>query len=99
MLFYPRWGSSNDSSCGSSNYILFSMSRPMKAPGEVISLPSSRVTTLMLNDVDATKRCTQWTGTLTWNSDVPSWSVTLDATCSETGKSGIKLVGTFSGDV
>lgn len=74
------------------------LKRPMKAPGEVITLPDARVS-LGIGSLDATKTCATWTGTVTWNSEVPSWGVTLNATCAETGKSGIQLVGTFSGDL
>ncbi|WP_158501666.1 collagen-like protein [Vitiosangium sp. GDMCC 1.1324] len=78
--------------------ISLSLKRPMTTPGEVISLPNSRVY-LSLSSYDSTKSCSTWTGTVTWNSDVPSWSVTFDATCSETGKSSIRFTGTFSGDL
>ncbi|WNG42490.1 collagen-like protein [Archangium violaceum] len=95
VMFYPIGLSTV---CGTSNYVHMVLQRSQIAPGERITLPSSRVSLSINNPQDLTKKCYAWTGTVTWNSDVPSWSVTLDATCSETGKSSIKLVGTFSGD-
>lgn len=95
VTFYPRI---NGTACSPDvfTYALVSLKRPMTA-GELISLPNSRVS-LSVYSPDSTKSCSQWTGTVSWGSDVPSWSITLNLTCSETGKSGIQLVGTFSGD-
>ncbi|WP_239470949.1 hypothetical protein [Archangium violaceum] len=96
VVLYPNWGSTT---CPSSttNYIYLILKRPMTTPGERITLPDTRAT-LYLGNADSTKSCSAWTGTVTWNSEVPSWSVSLDATCSEAGKSHIRLTGTFNGD-
>lgn len=100
LVLYPSFGNTACSSAASPfTYAVLGLNRPMTAPGEVISLPSSRVTLGLYNNSDTTKSCSQWTGTVTWGSDVPNWSVTVNATCSEAGKSGIRLVGTFSGEV
>ncbi len=72
--------------------------RPLGTPGQVISLPNARVTLGFSNVADSSKSCALWTGTLTWHSEVPSWSVTLNATCGESGKGHIQLAGTLSGD-
>ncbi len=37
-------------------------------------------------------------GSVGLNSEVPAWSVSINATCSETGKSSTRIVGTISGD-
>ncbi|NTX54532.1 collagen-like protein [Myxococcus sp. CA039A] len=78
--------------------VSFRIKRPLPAPGTVYTLPDSRVTSIRLNSQLPTSACGSWTGRLTWNSEVPTWSVSLDLTCSETGKSHIRLVGTFGGD-
>jgi hypothetical protein len=39
--------------------------------------------------------CSSWTGNVQWLSDVPSWRVDVDLTCTNTGS--IHLVGTFHG--
>jgi hypothetical protein len=91
----------NVTMCSAPEPHLFSLQlkRPLVTPGEVISLPSARVLALGFhNTVDNTRSCAQWTGTITWSSEVPSWSISLDITCAEPGKSHIKLVGTLSGD-
>jgi len=98
VWLYPNWGSTEVCAAPTTSYIYVSVERPMTAPGERISLPNTRVS-LIKHTADATTSCTAWTGTVTWNSEVPSWSITLDATCGETGKSGIRLIGTFSGDL
>lgn len=41
--------------------------------------------------------CSTWTGTMKIDSDLPNWSVTINATCSEAGKGSVKVVGTMSG--
>jgi hypothetical protein len=98
VTLYPNWGSTETCAGPTTNFVYVNVKRPMATPGERISLPNTRVG-LMKNTGDATTTCSEWTGTVTWNSEVPSWSITLDATCSEMGKSGIRLVGTFNGDL
>lgn len=41
--------------------------------------------------------CQSWTGTLYLDSGAPAWQVRLDLTCAESGKSLVKLAGTFNG--
>ena len=55
--------------------------------------------TLYLTTSDAASTCYSWTGSITLHTDVPTWRVSVDATYSEAGKGGVRLVGTFSGDV
>lgn len=45
---------------------------------------------------DAT--CSSWTGTMRLDSDLPNWSVTINATCSEAGKGAFKIVGSMGGN-
>ncbi|WP_237726787.1 collagen-like protein [Corallococcus coralloides] len=70
--------------------------RPLTTPGAVIQLPDNRVS---LSFSAPGNNCNSWTGTVRWDSDVPSYSVSVDATCSESGKSHIRFVGTVSGDI
>lgn len=78
-------------------YVTLQLKRPFTA-AQAVTLPSTNVT-LYLTHTDPTKGCTAWTGIVTPVSDVPSYSVSIDATCSETGKSAIRVTGTFSGDI
>jgi hypothetical protein len=44
--------------------------------------------------------CSQWSGTVTWFSDVPSWKAALDVQCTDPGAATkVHLTGTFNGDV
>lgn len=45
---------------------------------------------------DAT--CFNWTGTMRLDSDLPTWSVTINATCADAGKGSFKVIGTMSGN-
>lgn len=42
--------------------------------------------------------CNNWTGTLRLDSDLPTWSVTINATCADAGKGSFKVIGTMSGN-
>ncbi|WP_426751634.1 collagen-like protein [Myxococcus sp. Y35] len=77
--------------------LVIRVTRPLTTPGQVFTLPNSRVSLYLYADNNAGE-CTSWTGSVTWHSEVPDWSVSVNATCSETGKSHIQVVGTFSGD-
>jgi len=79
--------------------VSFGIRRPLPAPNTVYTLPDSRVWSMSLSAPAAANSCTKWTGTLTWHSDAPSWKLSVNATCSEAGKSHIKLVGTYSGEL
>ncbi|NPC70060.1 collagen-like protein [Corallococcus exiguus] len=70
--------------------------RPLPLAGQVVTLPDSRV---IIHSGSATTACSAWRGTLIVHSDVPSWRVSIDATCSNPGSSDIRIVGTASGDV
>jgi hypothetical protein len=43
--------------------------------------------------------CYAWSGTIDWISDVPSWSVQVNATCTTTGMTGITTNATLSGTI
>ena len=42
--------------------------------------------------------CYSWTGTMRLDSDLPTWSVTINATCADAGKGSFKVIGTMSGN-
>ena len=73
--------------------------RALTTPGAVIQLPDARVELGASATGRPEKTCDSWTGTIKWNSDVPSYNVSVDATCSEAGKGNLRLVGTVSGDI
>jgi len=78
--------------------INISIARPLTTPGAVIQLPDARVKLHTIGG-GTEKHCYNWTGTVRWNSDMPSYNVSVDATCSEAGKGNLRIVGTVSGDV
>ena len=87
--------------CGQtpSSGIYIRIDRALTTPGAVIQLPDARVELGASGGGRPEKACDSWTGTITWNSDVPSYNVSVDATCSEAGKGNLRLVGTVSGDI
>ena len=78
-----------------SRSIHVTVGRPLPI-GQIVTLPDSRVS---IHSGSATTACSAWTGTLIVHSDIPSWRVSLDVTCSNPGASDIRLVGSASGDV
>lgn len=42
--------------------------------------------------------CYNWMGTMRFDSDLPNWSVTINATCADAGKGSFKVIGTMSGN-
>jgi len=88
----PQFASCDASVKSASVYI----QRPLTTPGQVFTLPNNKVQ-VYLTAGDPNQGCSTWTGSVTWDSDLPNWKVRVDATCSATGKSHIKLVGTYSG--
>lgn len=94
LVVYPTLGAVT---CpAKTTYISLQVTRPLPPLGQAVTLPDSRVS---LSLSDSGTSCYSWTGTLTVTSDVPSWRVSVNATCSETGKSSIRLVGSANGDV
>lgn len=69
--------------------------RPLAYAGQIFTLPDAKV----VLSASGTYACSSWTGTVRWDREVPNWSVTVDATCSEAGKSSVKVQGTFAGDI
>ncbi|RKH00232.1 collagen-like protein [Corallococcus carmarthensis] len=88
----------NAQQCGQRTFTQLSIGikRPLATPGAVIQLPDSRVSLYFSGSANT---CSSWTGTIRWNSDVPSYNVSVDATCSEAGKGGIRFVGSVSRDI
>ncbi|RYZ40303.1 MAG: collagen-like protein [Myxococcaceae bacterium] len=70
--------------------------RPLPPLGQSVTLPNSNI---VIHSGSATTACSAWTGTLTVHSDVPHWRISLDVTCSNSGASDIRIVGSASGDV
>ena len=64
-------------------------------PPSTITLPSPAVILEYIGGVGGT--CVSWHGSVNWESDVPGWSVAIDATCSTDG--GPTLTGTLSGQL
>jgi hypothetical protein len=70
-----------------------SVERPFTV-GKAITLPDALVS---LVEVNGNQDCFAWTGTVTVTADLPTWSISIDATCSTTGDSA-QVVGTFTGN-
>lgn len=77
--------------------IQIDLDRSLLAPAATaITLPNAAVW-MYLTTPGFSRSCSTWTGTITWLSDVPSWRVKVNATCSD--GTGRTLVGEFWGDV
>ncbi|MFP2959423.1 hypothetical protein ACLEPN_16680 [Myxococcus sp. 1LA] len=99
-LFSVQMGVTGNESvtCGAVfSTLVVRLTRPLTTPGQTFTLPSSRASIYLYAD-RSSGQCSTWTGTVTWHSDVPAWRVSVNATCSETGKGHIQVVGTYSGD-
>ncbi|WP_242589561.1 hypothetical protein [Corallococcus macrosporus] len=79
-----------------SSSLYLSVTRPLPTLGQAITLPNPKV---QLSISGAGASCYSWTGSVTIHADVPTWRVSVDATCSESGKGAIRLVGSANGDV
>lgn len=77
-------------------FISLSLDRSKVSPGGTFTLPTAGVTLSTVN-TDEQKSCSTWTGTVKWDSDAPSWKVTINATC--TTPSTFNLAATLSGDL
>ncbi len=88
--------SSQVSSCPYvTQYVSLSIARPFTV-GQAISLPSAAVS---LSVSGPGGNCSAWTGAVTVSADIPSYTVSLNATCSQPGQSGLRVVGTLSGNL
>lgn len=76
-------------------YLQMSFDRSTVAVGATITLPPSPGTSLSANI--GANSCAQWTGTMKIDSDLPDWSITINATCSNGMLTGTQVVGTMSG--
>lgn len=70
--------------------------RPLPPLGQIVTLPDSR---FFVSSGGTPTSCSAWTGTLIVHSDVPTWRVSLDLTCSDPNLRDLRLVGSASGDV
>jgi len=65
--------------------------------GQPVTLPSSNVSlSANQNAAGVLTSCTSWTGTATLSSEDPMAKVSIDATCSEMGKTMFKVVGSIN---
>jgi hypothetical protein len=97
LTFYiapPKTAGTCPTMVGRSAHVI--IPRPLPTLGQTVTLPRSGI---WITSGSATEACSAWTGSLTVHSDLPTWRVSLNATCSEPGKSHIRLVGTAHGDV
>lgn len=62
-------------------------------PGSTITLPAAGVS---LSATVGSVSCSQWSGTVRLDSDLPDWSVTINATCT-TPNVTLAIAGTLSG--
>lgn len=69
--------------------------RPLPV-GQTVTLPNPNV---FISSGSATTACSAWTGTLIVHSDVPTWRVSIDVTCSEPNQRDVRIVGSAGGDV
>jgi hypothetical protein len=79
--------------------IQLTIARPFTV-GQGIDLATSpqNVVSLYMSGPPSGGSCTSWNGTVTVTADVPSWSVTINATCSA-GNPALQVVGTVSGNL
>ena len=68
--------------------------RAVIGAGATLTLPATGFT-LIYNSAAA--QCTAWSGTARLDSDVPDWSITLNATCTSGALTGTQVVGSMSG--
>lgn len=66
---------------------------------DLYALPSSCNGAQMVALTFGGKTCYRWTGSITWTATNPSFEVSLDLACQDLDKSGMKLKGTFKGDI
>jgi hypothetical protein len=103
--FYMYWSDQDSSVCQpSSRTIYLYLNRATLPAGfpKVITLPNAGVNLYHYGYTngasDGTKTCSAWTGTVTWTSDAPTWSATINATCNPT-TIAVAVQGTFNGDL
>jgi hypothetical protein len=77
-------------------YVSLSIARPFTV-GQAISLPSATVSLYVWGGPGGD--CSAWTGAVTVSADIPSYTVSVNATCSQPGQSGLRVVGTLSGNL
>ena len=60
--------------------VVITLPRSTHRIGDTISLDGTQATMLLQT---ARVACVEWSGAVTWQSDLPSWSASVDATCSD----------------
>jgi hypothetical protein len=75
--------------------VFAAIDRMKHAVGTSFSLGAGDAVIYSATTIGVPANCSVWTGTVHWISDIPSWRVDLDLTC--TTSSAIHLVGMFHG--
>jgi len=85
---------------GVNSQVTITLHRASISPGQTVTLPSAGASLQFYQSSNGTTTtCFSWTGSVTWDRDVPSWKTTINATCSEPGKGSVKVIGYFQGDM
>jgi hypothetical protein len=77
---------------GAFQEVLVSLDRAKVSAGQSYTLPNAGISITEAGDAGS---CSQWTGSVTFNTDVPNWQFSINATCSS--GTVLQLTGTFSG--
>lgn len=90
------------SACPSKSYSVYFTVDRAKAPfGTSYALPRAGIA--LSYSVTGAPGCYKWSGSMNLVSDVPSWKVVVDATCTDTDSDGkpimVRVTGEFSGTV
>jgi hypothetical protein len=98
-IFYAQVTVNDSAMCPPQFHILsVYLDRASVSAGQTVTLPNAAIK-LQLNDIEpGTKSCQAWTGSLTFDSDVPSWKVSFNVTCSENNKTDVTLSGSIQGN-
>jgi hypothetical protein len=70
--------------------------RAVVSVGSTVNLAAAGKSSLYYNS--GTVSCSVWSGTMTLIADIPSWQVSMNATCTQTGMPNVMVVGTMSGN-
>jgi hypothetical protein len=74
-----------------------SFNRATTGVGTAVDLASPGTGNSFLYSNGSAQSCSGWTGTMRIDSDLPDWSVTINATCASGTMMGTQVIGTMSG--
>jgi hypothetical protein len=98
--FGVTWVASTQSCPSLDYYFTISIDRAQGSAGTLFALPTASAVRVSYSaHTPDSVYCSSWTGTVNWIADVPSWKLSADLTCSEAGKSAIRITGSFQGDL